>query len=81
MVIARTVARASTGMLQVKPLKPRARPAVRGSTEWRQEGPLKHPARHVPRTRPRLLRAVLEPPALALRATVATPAQGVAQRV
>ncbi len=60
MLIARTAARASTGLLQDKPLR--------------------HRARHVPRTQPRLLRAVLVPPALAMRATVATHEQGIAQR-
>ena len=51
---------------------------MRARTEPLQEEPVRHPARHVPRTRPRLLRAVLEPPALATRATVATPGQGIA---
>ena len=79
MVIARTVARGSTGMLQDKPLRHRARPAARASTGWKQEDPLRHRARSVPRTRTRLLRAVLEPHALAMQATVATPAQEHAQ--
>ena len=60
MVIARTAERASTGLLQDKPLK--------------------HSAGRVPRTRTRLLRAVLWLPALAKQATVAMPAQGIAQR-
>ncbi len=59
-MLARTVSRANTGLLQDKPLRHRARP--------------------VPRTRPRLLRVVLEPHALAMQATVGTPAQGIAQR-
>ena len=99
MVIARTAARGSTGMLQDKPLRHPARRAVRGSTGWELEDPVKHPAwiaeqgstgwkqvdplkhraRPVLRTRSRLLRAVLEPPALATQATVGTPAQEHAQ--
>ena len=55
-----------------------ARRVSRGSTALLQ---VKHPARHVSRTRARLLRAVLVPPALATQATVATPAQEHAQRV
>ena len=78
-MIARTAALESIGMLQDKPLKHPARPASRGSTGWEQEDPLKHHARSVPRTRPRLLRAVLEPPALATQGTVETPAQEHAQ--
>ena len=54
--------------------------AGRGSTGRKQEDPLKHPARSVPRTRPRLLRARLRPTALATQATVETPAQEHAQR-
>ena len=99
MVIARTAARASTGIRQDKPLSPSACPAARGSTGWEQEDPVKrlvrtaaragtgweqedplnHRALPVLRTRTRLLRAVLKPPALATRATVATSAQGIAQ--
>jgi hypothetical protein len=37
--------------------------------------PLTNPARPVPRTRTRLFRALLEPPALATQATVVSPAQ------
>jgi hypothetical protein len=77
---ARAAARASTGLLQEKPLKDRARRAARASTGREQEDPLKHRARPVPRARARLLRAVLEAPALATQATVVTPAQGHAQR-
>ena len=58
-----------------------ARTALRASTGPLQDNPLRHPARHVPRTRTRLLRAGLEPHALAMQATVATPAQEYAQRV
>jgi hypothetical protein len=57
-----------------------ARTAERARTGPLQDKPLKHSARHVLQTRPRLLRAVLEPPALAMQATVATPAEGIAQR-
>jgi hypothetical protein len=78
---ARSAAWASTGLLQDKQLKHRARSAAMASTGWKQEDPLRHPARSVPRTRTRLLRAVLEPHALAMQATVGTPAQGIAQRV
>ena len=78
---ARAAARASTGLLQEKPLKDRARRAARASTGREQEDPVRHLARHVPRTRTRLLRAVFKPPALATRATAATLAQGIAQRV
>ena len=63
MKIARPAARASTGLLQDKPLNHRARPAVRASTGREQEDPLNHRARTVPRTRPRLLRVVLKPTA------------------
>ena len=68
-------ARACTGLIQHKQLNQHARSAGRANTEWEQEDPLKHPARTVPRTRIRLLRAVRKPPALATQATVATPAQ------
>jgi len=81
MVIARTAARGSTGMLQDKPLKHPARRAVQGSTGWEQEDPVKHRARLVHRARTRLLRAVLELPALAAKASVGTPAQEHAHRV
>ena len=81
MMIARTVSRASTGMLQDKLLKHHARTAARASTGRAQEDLLKLPAQRVPRTRTRLLRAVLEPPVLATQATVGTPAQEHAQRV
>jgi hypothetical protein len=57
-----------------------ARTAARASTGPLQEEPLRHPARPVPRTRPRLLRAVLVPPAVAMQAMVATPGQEHAQR-
>ena len=77
---ARAAARASTGLLQDKLLNHPARRAAWGSTGREQEDPLKHRARPVPRARARLLRAVLEPPALATRATVVTPEQGHAQR-
>ena len=60
MVLARTVLQASTGLLQDKPLR--------------------HRARHVLQTRPRLLRALLDLHVRAMQATVATPAQGIAQR-
>ena len=76
---ARVAARASTGLLQDKPLKDRARRAARASTGREQEDPLKHRAQPVPQARARLLRAVLEAPALATQATVVTPAQGHAQ--
>jgi hypothetical protein len=55
-------------------------PAARARTGPLQEEPLRHRARHVPRTRPRLLRAVLVPPALATWATVAMPAQEIARK-
>ncbi len=77
---ARPAAWASTGLLQDKQLKHRARTASRASTRWKQEDPLRHPARPVLRTRSRLLRAVLEPHARAMQATVETPAQEYAQR-
>jgi hypothetical protein len=77
---ARHAAQGSTGWEQEGPVKHRARAAARASTEMLQDKPLKYPARHVPRTRTRLLRAVLVQPALATQATVATPAQGIAQR-
>ena len=78
---ARAAARVSTGLLQDKPLKDRARRAARASTGREQEDPLKHRAQPVPQARARLLRAVLEPPALAMQATVATLAQEIAHRV
>jgi hypothetical protein len=81
MVIARTASRGSTGMVQDKPLSHPARHVVRGGTGWEQEDPVKHPARPVPRTRSRLPRALLRPPAFVLQASVATPAQEHAQRV
>ena len=81
MVIARTgERRASTGMPQDKPLKYPAWPAARGSTGWEQEDPVKNRVWTVPRTRTRLLRALLKPPALAMQAMVATPGQVHAQR-
>jgi hypothetical protein len=80
-VSARTAARASTGMLQDKALKHHARPAARASTGRKQEDPVKHRARPVPRTRTRLFRAALRPPAFVIQVSVATPAQGHAQRV
>jgi hypothetical protein len=75
MVIARTAARASTGMLQDKPLKNRAWPAARASTGWKQADMVKNRAQSVPRSRPRLLRAVHELPAFVMQATWTTPAQ------
>jgi len=57
-----------------------ARTAARASTGSLQDEPQNNPAGHVPRTRTRLLRAVLVPPALATQATVATTQQGLAQR-
>ena len=80
MVIARTVTRGSTGMVQAKPLKHPARRVVRGSTGREQEDPVKHRARSVHRARTRLLRAVLVPLALATQGTRATPGQEHAQR-
>ena len=41
-MIARTAARASTGILQDKPLNHPACPVARGSTGWEQEDPVKH---------------------------------------
>jgi hypothetical protein len=58
-----------------------ARPVVRASTGSPQDKPMKRPAWPASRTRDHLLRAVLEPPALATQGTVATPAQEHAQRV
>jgi hypothetical protein len=52
---------------------------LRASTGLLRDKQLKHRVRSVPRTRTRLLRAVLEPSALAMQATVATPAQEHAQ--
>jgi hypothetical protein len=80
MVTARTALRASTGLLQDKPLKHPALPAVWGNTAWEQEDPVKLPAQPVPRTRFRLLRAELEQTAPATQGTVVTPAQEHAQR-
>ena len=77
--LARSAVRESTGMVQDKPLKHRARCAVRESTGWEQGNPVKHRARTVPRTRARLLRAALGPPAFVMQATRATPAQEHAQ--
>ena len=54
-----------------------ARHASQESTNLREALQI---ARPVPRTRTRLLRAVLEPHALAMEATVETPAQEHAQR-
>ena len=79
MVIARTAARGSTGMLPDKPLSHPARRAIRGSTGWDQEDPVKHRARPVHRARTRLLRAVLVQPALATQGIRATPGQEHAQ--
>ncbi len=59
-----------------------ARPVVRASTGLPQVKPMKRSAWPASRTRARLLRAVLEPPAFATQATVATPVkQEHAQRV
>jgi len=58
-----------------------ARTAARGSTGMLQDKPMKHRARTVLRTRTRLLRAALEPPAIATQAIQAMPAQEHAQRV
>ena len=77
---ARRAVRGSTGWELEDPVKHPAWIAEQGSTGWKQEDPLKHPARSVRRTRTRLLRAVLEPRALATQATVETPAQEHAQR-
>ena len=57
-----------------------AQTAMRASTGLLQEEQLRHRARHVRRTRPRQLRALVVPPALALRVTAATLGQGIAQR-
>ena len=65
---ARHATRASTGRLQDQPLKHPARHAARASTGRKQEDLVKHPARPVPRTRTRLLRAVLRPPAFVIQA-------------
>ena len=81
MAIAWTAARASLGTLQDKPLRHIARPAERASTGSLQDKPLERPVRSVSRTRARLLRAVLVPPAFVIQATVATPAQEHAKRV
>ena len=75
--IAQRVLQAST---KLQPTILFARTALRASTGTLQDKPLRHCARHVPRTRSHLLRALHLPPALAIRATVATPAQGIAQR-
>ena len=75
--LAQRVPQAST---KFKPTIVIARIVARVSTGPLQDQSLKHPARHVPRTRTRMLRAVLVLPALATRATVATPGQGIAQR-
>ena len=59
-----------------------ARTADRACTGLPQDKAMKRPAWPASRTRARLLRAVLEPPALATQATVATPVtQEHAQRV
>ena len=63
---ARPATRASTGRLQDQPLKHPARHAARASTGRKQEDQVKHRARLVPRTRTRLLRAVLRPPAFVM---------------
>ena len=52
-----------------------ARTAAQASTDLVQ-----NPARHVPRTRIRLLKVVLGLSVLATKATVAMPEQGTAQR-
>ena len=57
-----------------------ARTALRARTGMLQDKPIIRRAPHVPQTRPRLLAALLNPTALATRATVATPAQDLAQR-
>ena len=57
-----------------------ARTALQASTGLLQDKLLRHPARPVLRTRPRLLTAVLEPHARAMQATVATRAQEYAHR-
>jgi hypothetical protein len=80
LVIARTATRARTGLLQDNPEKHRARAAARASTGLLQDKPLKHRALTVPTTRTRLFRALLRPPARAMQATVAMPAQEHVQR-
>jgi hypothetical protein len=80
-VNARTVERASTGLLQDNPLKHPAWPAARASTGRKQEDQMKNRARLVPRAPTHLLRAVLRPPAFVMQASVASPAQEHAQRV
>jgi hypothetical protein len=79
--LARPAVRASTVWEREDRVKHRARLAARASTGREREDPLKHHARRVPRTRPRLLEAVLVSPVFAAQATVGTPAQGFAQRV
>jgi hypothetical protein len=74
---AQRVLQASTKLQQAMEI---VRPVARASTGLVQDKQMKHPARYVSRTRPRLLRAVLRPPALAMQATVATLAQEIAQR-
>ena len=80
MEIARSVGRASMGLVQDKPVKHPARAATRVSTGLLQEEPLKDRARHVPRTPTRLLIAVLVPPALATVA-IQDPMEGTALSV
>ena len=58
-----------------------ARTVVQGNTGLLQDRPLKHRVRSVPRTRTRLLKAVLKPPVPVMQATVVTLAQAHAQRV
>jgi hypothetical protein len=70
---ARPAARASTGRKQEDPVKHLARLVSWASTEQKQEDPVKRPARPVPRTRTRLLRALLRPPAFVIQATLVTP--------
>jgi hypothetical protein len=55
MVIARAAARASTGLLQDKPLKHRARAAARASTGWKLEETAKRRARPAARASTGLL--------------------------
>ena len=55
MVLARTVARGSTGMLQDKPLKNPAGSVTQESIGWEQEGPVKHPARTAARASTEML--------------------------
>ena len=74
---AQRVLQASTNLLQAMVI---ARTAARASTGSLQDKPMKRPARPVPRTRARLFRALLVPPALASQATVTTPGQEHAQR-